>query len=68
MRCLVLLARSCTGSCRAASSAKRATAPARPSRAVVYRLAALFRCLDAFAGGFIIVQSSLALWPPVPAI
>jgi MFS family permease len=35
-------------------------APLGPSRAVVYRLAALFS-LDAFAGGFI-VQSLLALW------
>jgi MFS family permease len=31
-----------------------------PSRAVVYRLAALF-CIDSFAGGFV-VQSLLALW------
>jgi len=36
------------------------SAPLGPSRAVVYRLAALFS-LDAFAGGFI-VQSLLALW------
>jgi len=38
----------------------RHSAPLGPSRAVVYRLAALFS-LDAFAGGFI-VQSLLALW------
>jgi MFS family permease len=38
----------------------RHNAPLGPSRAVVYRLAALFS-LDAFAGGFI-VQSLLALW------
>jgi MFS family permease len=38
----------------------RHAAPLGPSRAVVYRLAALFS-LDAFAGGFI-VQSLLALW------
>jgi MFS family permease len=38
----------------------RDSAPLGPSRAVVYRLAALFS-LDAFAGGFI-VQSLLALW------
>jgi MFS family permease len=35
-------------------------APLGPSRAIVYKLAALFS-LDAFAGGFI-VQSLLALW------
>jgi MFS family permease len=39
---------------------RRRSAPLGPSRAVVYRLAALFS-LDAFAGGFI-VQSLLALW------
>jgi MFS family permease len=38
----------------------RHSVPLGPSRAVVYRLAALFS-LDAFAGGFI-VQSLLALW------
>jgi MFS family permease len=38
----------------------RHNAPLGPSRAVVYRLAALFS-LDSFAGGFI-VQSLLALW------
>ena len=38
----------------------RHDAPLGPSRAVVYRLAALFS-LDAFAGGFV-VQSLLALW------
>jgi MFS family permease len=51
---------SCTAACRAARSRKRRSAPLGPSRAVVYRLAALFS-LDAFAGGFI-VQSLLALW------
>jgi MFS family permease len=35
-------------------------APLGPSRAIVYRLAALFS-IDAFAGGFV-VQSLLALW------
>ena len=35
-------------------------APLGPSRATVYRLAALF-CIDAFAGGFI-AQSLLVLW------
>lgn len=38
----------------------RPSAPLGPSRAIVYRLAALFS-LDAFAGGFV-VQSLLALW------
>lgn len=38
----------------------RASAPLGPSRAVVYKLSALFS-LDAFAGGFV-VQSLLALW------
>jgi len=38
----------------------RPSAPLGPSRAVVYKLAALFS-LDAFAGGFV-VQSLLALW------
>lgn len=38
----------------------RVSAPLGPSRAIVYRLAALFS-LDAFAGGFT-VQSLLALW------
>lgn len=36
------------------------TAPLGPSRAIVYRLAALF-CIDSFSGG-LIVQSMLALW------
>jgi len=40
--------------------AARPSSPLGPSRAVVYKLAALFS-LDAFAGGFI-VQSLLALW------
>lgn len=35
-------------------------APLGPSRAIVYRLAALF-CIDSFSGG-LIVQSMLALW------
>jgi MFS family permease len=39
---------------------KRPVAALGPSRAIVYKLAALFS-LDAFAGGFI-VQSLLALW------
>jgi MFS family permease len=39
---------------------RKHTAPLGPSRAVVYKLAALFS-LDAFAGGFV-VQSLLALW------
>jgi MFS family permease len=43
-----------------ADEPKPATAALGPSRAVVYKLAALFS-LDAFAGGFI-VQSLLALW------
>jgi MFS family permease len=38
----------------------RPSAPLGPSRAIVYKLAALFS-LDAFAGGFV-VQSLLALW------
>lgn len=38
----------------------RTTAPLGPSRAMVYKLSALFS-LDAFAGGFV-VQSLLALW------
>jgi MFS family permease len=38
----------------------RTTIPLGPSRAVVYKLSALFS-LDAFAGGFV-VQSLLALW------
>jgi len=45
------------------SPARPAGAPAAalgPSRAIVYRLAALF-CVDAFAGGFA-VQSLMALW------
>src|SRR5207302_9200640 len=44
------------------ASAKReeTSTPLGPSRAVVYKLAALFS-LDAFAGGFV-VQSLLALW------
>jgi MFS family permease len=41
-------------------NAARPSAPLGPSRAVVYKLAALFS-LDAFAGGFV-VQSLLALW------
>ncbi|GEP58678.1 MFS transporter [Reyranella soli] len=36
------------------------SAPLGPSRAIVYRLAALF-CIDSFSGG-LIVQSMLALW------
>ncbi len=39
---------------------KEARAPLRESKAVVYKLAALFS-LDSFAGGFV-VQSMLALW------
>jgi MFS family permease len=39
---------------------RRHATPLGPSRAVVYKLAALFS-LDAFAGGFV-VQSLLALW------
>ncbi|HEY6255504.1 MAG TPA: MFS transporter [Xanthobacteraceae bacterium] len=45
---------------RAQVGEARHGAPLGPSRAMVYRLAALFS-LDAFAGGFI-VQSLLALW------
>ncbi len=39
---------------------KRPGTPLGPSRAIVYRLAALF-CIDSFSGG-LIVQSMLALW------
>jgi MFS family permease len=45
---------------RAEVGETRSGTPLGPSRAMVYRLAALFS-LDAFAGGFI-VQSLLALW------
>lgn len=45
---------------RPAAGPKARTAPLGPSRAIVYRLAALFS-IDAFAGGFV-VQSLLALW------
>jgi hypothetical protein len=41
----------------------RIQAPLRPSRPIVYKLAALFS-LDAFAGDFAI-QSLMALWPVV---
>ncbi|HZQ11210.1 MAG TPA: MFS transporter [Pseudolabrys sp.] len=43
-----------------AQMAEKRHAPLGPSRAVVYKLAALFS-LDAFSGGFV-VQSLLALW------
>ncbi len=39
---------------------ERPATPLGPSRAIVYRLAALF-CVDSFSGG-LIVQSMLALW------
>src|SRR6202042_559163 len=39
---------------------RHVSTPLGPSRAMVYKLAALFS-LDAFAGGFV-VQSLLALW------
>ena len=60
MLCSGSSARSSTGACRARRAKTSHSAPLGPSRAVVYRLAALFS-LDAFAGGFI-VQSLLALW------
>lgn len=42
------------------SHESKPSAPLGPSRAIVYRLAALF-CIDSFSGG-LIVQSMLALW------
>jgi MFS family permease len=45
---------------RTRTAAQQPSAPLGPSRAIVYRLAALFS-LDAFAGGFA-VQSLVALW------
>jgi MFS family permease len=45
---------------RAAEAAAPAPPPLGPSRAIVFKLAALFS-IDAFAGGFV-VQSLLALW------